>query len=145
MKRYFLGLPLLNVIMILIWFVFGPIEKKLLVGDESIAGPIPIGTTGYIVISMIAGGFFVCAFVLGLRFTRKGNFKLRKILLFTALTFFLIEAAYLILSFFAYTNYTHDLLADIAIIGIEQSVGFFLGGLSRWLSMKNKVKKPSKT
>lgn len=128
-KRYLWGIPLFNLLIILLWSGMKLMEQQ---GSSyrTAASIIYIGLT-----ALAAGGFVLTGFLLGMGFVgRKNETKWSAILLGTAFTFLIFEPVYLLFYFLVQEDHSQILFHTLAIT-VEQSVGFFVGCFIRKLSI----------
>lgn len=132
-KRYLWGIPLFNLLIILLWSAMRLMEQVPQQQGGSYrtaASIIYIGLT-----ALTAGGFVLTGFLLGMGFVgRKNEIKWRAILLGTAFTFLILEPVYLLFYFLVQEDCSQIYFHTLAIT-VEQSIGFFVGCFIRKLSI----------
>ncbi|MEG1061482.1 MAG: hypothetical protein RSD35_06915 [Oscillospiraceae bacterium] len=124
-KRYALGIPLVNILIVICWSIAGYLEKTSVYWDNPDAAPISIFTP--VVLFLLFGGFALVGLLCGVQFIKiADSAKWNKIFGYTILTFALVEFIYF-LFYSILLNDHSSILRDTLIITLQQGGGFFVG------------------
>lgn len=124
-KRYVLGIPLVNILIIIGWSIAGYLEKASGYWDNPDAAPISIFTP--VIFALLFGGFAVVGLLCGMQFIKKADSApWSTIFGYTILTCVFVELLYF-LFYSVLLNDHSSIWRDTIIVTLQQGGGFFVG------------------
>lgn len=130
LKKYLLGLPLANIALALLYH-FDFFLVRLLEDPSQQRGPV--GYFFLLFMALMFGGYVLLGAVFGFKLGKRRRSTIRKIILYTCLTFVLT-------CFITYLQYPEARYGiERILFSGEQTVGFFIGGTCGhwWKNYKN--------
>ncbi len=125
-KRYWLGLPLFNAIVLLIW-VGTSIYLQIAKPD---AEQVTIATySAWLLLLLMSGGFMLIDFILGLALSWRQGYAWKRLLLCNLYSALGIFAAYF-LCMVPFTDAPASLLSTVLIILFEQMFSYLVGSVT---------------
>lgn len=124
-KRYILGIPFVNISIIICWSIAGYLEKKSGYWNNPDAAPVSIFSP--VVFFLLLGGFALVGLLCGVQFIKRTDSATwSRIFGYTILTFILVELLYFLFYFVSLNDHS-SIFRDTLIITLQQGGGFFVG------------------